>query len=191
MNQRWYSVNACHIPSLAHHHLVLYTTSCDVLTPVTDMYPIKGGKNVTITIGEDLSELERRLSAEIGCGPIVPLEVLPADTPCSIHDGVGHHINDTSSSSVLFKTLPSQVHLHRLYMVPPDRNYMLPTVEVGHVLEIPSTVATGPCGQIRFTTLSLSPKAFLLENLFSKEEGYDVIQVYCFLFVLQPNHPRP
>ncbi len=131
--------------------------------------------------------MERRLSAEVGCGPIVPLEILPADTPCRIYDGLGHHIIDTSSSSsVLFKSSPSQSKVHRLYMVPPDRHYMWPTVEVGHVVEIPPDVATGPEGPPTLTTLSMSPKVFLLGNFFSDEEGESVIQVhdiYSFSFV--------
>eukprot|EP01084_Bolivina_argentea_P181574 313583_1 len=136
-----------------------------------------GGKNVTITIGEDLSELERRLSVEIVCGPIVPLEILPADTPCRIYDGAGHHINDTSSSSsILFKSSPLQSKLHRLYMIPPDRHFMWPTVEVGHVVEIPPTVATGPQGLPRLITLSTSPKVYLLEKFFSEEEGEQIVQ---------------
>ncbi len=136
--------------------------------------------------------MERRLSIEVACGPVVPLSILPIDTPCRIYDGAGQRIDDSSSSSVLFKPspLPSQLPT-QLYMVPPDRHFMWPTVELGHVIELPSTVASGPQGSPRLTTLSLSPRVFLLENFFSNEEGDQLIKACCFLLHLCPNHPRP
>jgi hypothetical protein len=134
-----------------------------------------GGAEVSAAVLNDFDgpDLGALLSPLQNCVPVVPLPVLPKETPCKVFDHLGRRVLTVGDMSPEDEVEGGD-DVTRLYLVPPDRSFVWPTVEIGRKVTVPHVFAPGG-RMVTLETLSHSPRVFLLENFFSPEEADGIV----------------
>eukprot|EP00752_Nemacystus_decipiens_P008301 g7421.t1 len=125
----------------------------------------ENGKNFTISPSdvEGVEDIGEWLGPKMDCVS----EGMRSNEPkhCKVFDGVGRRV----------LSMASVEDLERVYVVPQNRNFVWPTIEVGRKVTVPH-VKTPLGTEVTLETLSHSPRVFKLSNFMDMEEADNIIE---------------
>eukprot|EP00474_Spongospora_subterranea_P010109 CRZ10567.1 hypothetical protein [Spongospora subterranea] len=123
--------------------------------------------NLTKARYDSEGDLGAALSPLLACSRTIRRRGDPAYEPCRLYHGSGVRVR-TFEDLITFSD-------NSFYLVPPDRHFMWPPIEVGHKTVAPQ-IKTTDGRSVIMETISVSPKVFRVHNMLSEAEIDQIIK---------------
>ncbi|KAG5175115.1 hypothetical protein JKP88DRAFT_101011 [Tribonema minus] len=109
--------------------------------------------------------LDTLLTPKLGCKRVVEMPDRNPDEPCKVYNGMAQRVTKVAEVT----------DGESLYLVPPDRLFVWPTVKVGRRVVVPHVKGKRGAA-MEVETLSLSPRLYMLHNFVNEEESNQIIK---------------